>query len=154
MSEQYADDTLDNPLLYALPETEEERIDQSQGIRQLGIGSVTRNGTYIPTDKDEREFLLKLLDGKDKQSVARLRLNVDKDKNASDSELAKEFARLSAGVRGVQTPVAPTPGYVPPAFEEGRLPQVQVVPGQLDTGTHNLTFADLEATHGRKDKPA
>lgn len=149
--EEAMEDYKPDPANYVLPETDEEQLHQSQQIRQLAIATQTKNGAVIPTDKDEREFLIKMLDGKDKVSIQRLRLKTDGDKNANDAALAQQFAALSQHLVG-QKPTAPVPGAEIPQFRSDLLPDIEVVPGQMDVGSHNISFAEMEEKHSTRKK--
>lgn len=140
-----------DPTGYVLPETDEEQLKQSQQVRQLGIAMLTKNGAIVPTDKDDREFLLKMLDGKDKVSIQRLRLSSDNDKNANDAMLASQFAAISQQLSGTR-PTTPVPGVPIPEFRPDLIPKIETVPGQMDTGTHNITFAEMEEVHSTRKR--
>lgn len=110
----------------------------TQGIRVKAIGTLTQRGA-VPEENSDRNFLINMLDGLDRQALGNKRLKVDEQTNNGMVNAANLVAHLLNTVTGVKrldnevieghvTPVlgneVPTPQLVPG--------ETEVNPGQLD----------------------
>lgn len=138
----------------AAPMTDEEALDFTQGQRKKLVDALTANGT--PTDSEVASTLLKTLDGMDRQALTKMKIKSDeKSANNSDAMAAAVIAGVFAKLKGknpyereilegeVVQQAAPTPDL-------SKLPAVELVPGETDIGTSDLTYEAFTSGQGKK----
>lgn len=70
-----------------------ENLNFTHRVRKQVIEKLTKDGN-LPEDKTNQSFLMKALDGIDRQVLTTVRIRSDENKNQSNQEIAAEMARL------------------------------------------------------------
>lgn len=81
---------------------DERRLNLTQSIREDIISNVTKNG--IPTNKEERAFLLAALDGLDRTTLGKARIKSDSNAHKQNQETANLVGELLTRITARNTP--------------------------------------------------
>lgn len=120
----------------------------TQQVRLRVVNSMTAEG-QIPTDAKDIKALAGVLKDIDAQVLTKQRLQQDNQNAQDDREVAMRAVRISEHV-------ARTVGGNPFRREnagrlhkdDGALPEIEIVPGQMDVGPSNTRFKDFMQEHG------
>jgi hypothetical protein len=131
-----------------LPESLEGRLEISQRLRAFGMKELTTcketGEVRLPTSDEDRNMFLKLIDGFDRTTLGTMKAKTDEKKAESDNIVALGLARLATMVPAGAPPLPERiEGHRIPQVDPHRLPDIEVVPGQLDTETHTITYSEL-----------
>lgn len=118
----------------------DQQLQFTQSLRMQAIGELTADGK-IPSDEDGRNFLLKLLDGTDRQAISLKRIEADNNNAAADRDAALLFAEVSQRMARSGNPFKKDRGVTLVATAE--LPEITVSEGQMDIGRSSETFRDF-----------
>lgn len=131
------------------PSDDESTLRYVQGKRVEIIEYMTLNG--IPTDNEDRNTLLRALEGMSSTASANKRVKSDDRANAREAEakamMLGILANLKGGGVGVmfrsERPIERPPVEVPAEIRQKALP----VPGETDIGVSTETFEDFAEKH-------
>lgn len=146
-------DTTPAPVENTQPLGEDEVLDFTQRMRKGLVDDMTGNGTRYPSDPKDRTHFLMALDGLDRQALSKKKIASD-EKVADADRLAASvinsvFAKFSKGDPFIsQQPIEGEFTRVPPRPDLNLLPAIEIVPGETDIGTSELTFDSFMATRG------
>ena len=134
----------------ALPTQLEERLEITQKMRMKMVNILTEDGNRIPTDADSAKLVLQALNDMDRTTLGTMKQKTDDNKAASDQILARALLKLGEhqGSRSLlrsDTPVAPRVERV----DDSLLPEISVVPGEMDVGTQNISYGELAGRFSR-----
>lgn len=133
-----ANDVQDAPTL-----DENDRIIASMNqLRENFISQLVSNGK-APSDKDDRVFLLSLMDGATRSALASKKLKADKEAVVSQAQQVQnlvEAVRISQSHRSIGNRETLTAERVVPKLEP------TVVPGHMDRGTIPINTTLLNRT--------
>lgn len=110
-------------------------IRKNQAVRDLIINDLTKDGS-IPKDKEDRAFLLAMLDGASRTALSAKRIRSDEKQAESQEALAEAIASGAAKILA-NHPVRP-----PSSNRELIAVPVTIVPG--------MTYIGVEAIHTEK----
>ncbi|HWT40108.1 MAG TPA: hypothetical protein VN081_02450 [Dongiaceae bacterium] len=136
------------------PMSDEEALDFTQRHRKDLVDVLTANGA--PTDGEVANVLLKTLDGMDRQALTKMKIKSDERTNDNSDKLA---ASVIAGVFAQLKGKNPYEKEViegqlleraAPAVDLSKLPAIELVPGETDIGTSDLTYESFTASQGKK----
>lgn len=124
---------------------DDEILAFTQRTRRNLVDRLTEDGKNIPTDKDGAGVLLAALGDMDKVALGKKRLKADQ--NIGDS--TKQAAAIIAAVFE-QTAGKANPFKGGNSSDEIRVPKhpdvltdIELVPGELDQGSHDLNYNDF-----------
>jgi len=124
---------------------DKRKLNLTASIREQIITFTTQKG--IPEDKDTQNFLIKALDGLDTNTLSQAKLKIDKnnkDQNEMAVALVGEFLMRSTG-RIIETN---TKRETIPELDDNFI-LTDVVPGEKDIGTVELTLQEIQENTGR-----
>lgn len=124
---------------------DKRKLNLTASIREQIITFTTQKG--IPEDKDTQNFLIKALDGLDANTLSQAKLKIDKnnkDQNEMAVALVGEFLMRSTG-RIIETN---TKRETIPELDDNFI-LTDVVPGEKDIGTVELTLQEIQENTGR-----
>lgn len=124
---------------------DKRKLNLTASIREQIITFTTQKG--IPEDKDTQNFLIKALDGLDTNTLSQAKLKIDKnnkDQNEMAVALIGEFLMRSTG-RIIETN---TKRETIPELDDNFI-LTDVVPGEKDIGTVELTLQEIQENTGR-----
>lgn len=124
---------------------DKRKLNLTASIREQIITFTTQKG--IPKDKDTQNFLIKALDGLDANTLSQAKLKIDKnnkDQNEMAVALVGEFLMRSTG-RIIETN---TKRETIPELDDNFI-LTDVVPGEKDIGTVELTLQEIQENTGR-----
>jgi hypothetical protein len=133
--------------------SEDDVLQYTQRKRIELVDHMTVGG--MPAEAKDRSTMLMALDGLDRQALTKQRLKTDEKIADSDrmaaniigtifSRLGKSpYERTIDGTSGEQPALLP-----PPKPDLGLLPAIDVVPGEMDQGTSELTYDSFTAKMG------
>ena len=124
---------------------DKRKLNLTASIREQIITFTTQKG--IPEDKDTQNFLIKALDGLDTNTLSQAKLKIDKnnkDQNEMAVALVVEFLMRSTG-RIIETN---TKRETIPELDDNFI-LTDVVPGEKDIGTVELTLQEIQENTGR-----
>lgn len=97
-------DNLD-PVAQRAIETDDDRMEFTQGVRKMFIRQLTDNGVKLPDDKGEKALLLAALDGMDRTALANKKIGSTEKQGAADRQAALIIAQIAnSGVNGKANP--------------------------------------------------
>lgn len=128
-----------------LPSTNEDRLELTQNVRLQFVQLITAGGTRIPTDQEQGKLLLTALNDMDKTTLGAMRQKSDDGKMAKDQLVAEALLALGQkmGNNSAFRVENPQPRSIPLLIDESLLPEVVVVPGEIDTGVQSIAYTDL-----------
>lgn len=127
--------------------TEDEVLDYTQVQREKVINKLTANG--VPGDTKELLVMLSALDGMDRSALAKKKLKSDAGMADKFGIASAAITQLLTGMRGeiaAQVPVTDRSEVKLP----DNLPTPEIVPGELDSSSPNLTYSDI-MSNDKKD---
>lgn len=130
-----------------LPESLEDRLEYTQSLRTEVVDALTSHG--IPTDKDNVVLLLGTLKDMDAQTLGKMKQNNDDNAGAADRLVARAIAMMAQrqGSSSSMRVEAPVQRAAIPL--DSQLPDVEVVPGELDQGGHTITYNEMASRFAR-----
>jgi hypothetical protein len=133
-----------------LPASHEERLEMTQGVRIKMMVALAPGGK-VPTDKDGVKMLLDTMKDFDSQELGIMRQKTD-DNNAKKDQIVAQ-ALLELANRSGSSSVMRVDG--PPVQRaaiplDSELPDIEVVPGELETGSHTITYSDMAGRFSRE----
>lgn len=124
---------------------DKRKLNLTASIRENIISVTTQKG--IPQDKDTQNFLIKALDGLDTNTLSQAKLRVDKnnkDQNELISAMVSEFLMRSTNRVITSEEKRESPPELDSSFVIDDL-----VPGEKDMGSVDITLEELEKNTGR-----
>lgn len=127
----------------------ESVLEYTQRIRQGVVEKVTENG--LPSDEDQMYALASYLDAMDRQEIAKQKM-VNEEKALETDKMATAIVASMLGKLGNHNPfmVEENTGNI--VEHDVELPQVNLVPGELDHNQRVLNY-DNFVTDYRKKHP-
>ena len=120
--------------------THDQLLEYTQGLRVKTLNQIVE-GDKVPTDPDSIMAITKMMDGIDRQVLTLKRLAADENNSAKDRDTAVMIANMSNKLaRGGNPFFKPGERVLDSA---GRLPEITVVEGQMDTGRVTETYSDF-----------
>ncbi len=124
---------------------DKRKLNLTASIRENIISVTTQKG--IPQDKDTQNFLIKALDGLDTNTLSQAKLRVDKnnkDQNELISAMVSEFLMRSTN----RVITSEEKREAPPELDSSFVID-DLVPGEKDMGSVDITLEELEKNTGR-----
>lgn len=72
---------------------DKKRLELTQSIRELGIKNLTKDGKF-PDVQEDREALVKLLDGMDRTTLAKTKIKTDDNNSKNNNDIQKMMAKF------------------------------------------------------------
>ena len=124
---------------------DDEILAFTQRTRRNLVDRLTEDGKNIPTDKDGAGVLLAALGDMDKVAMGKKRLRVDQNIGDATKQAAAVIAAVFEQTAGKANPFKGTQ-----TSDEIRVPKhpevltdIELVPGELDQGSHDLNYNDF-----------
>jgi len=117
------------------------RLNKTLKMRETIIDDLTSNG--IPTDKEDRSFLISMMDGIDRTVLGKARIKTDEQSNKSQQEATDIVAKVLSSLSGINSPENKRT-HMPVLLDCDY--QLSLVPGETDIGMQSLdldTFQKL-----------
>lgn len=133
-----------------MPPTHEERLQLTQGVRLKMMNELAPGGK-VPTDKDGVKMLLDTMKDFDAQELGVMRQKTDDNNSKKDQIVAQallELANRQGSGSVLRVEGAPVQRAAIPLDSE--LPEIEVVPGELETGSHTITYSDMSNRFSRE----
>jgi hypothetical protein len=132
-----------------MPATHEERLRLTQQVRLKMMDELAPGGK-VPTDKDGVKMLLDTMKDFDAQELGVMRQKTD-DNNAKKDQIVAQALLELANRQGsgsvMRVEGAPVQRAAIPLDSE--LPDIEVVPGEMDTGSHTITYSAMQSRFSR-----
>lgn len=133
-----------------LLEDDDSILRHTQGVRLQVVDQLMDQGK-IPVTQEDRDLLIKVIDGIDRQAIAKKRIKSDSKIGDAAQQAAAALAIMAQRMGG-KNPFkadnsAAGPDKVPDKFTKG---DVTIVPGELDIGDDTRTFEDFQKEHDGK----
>lgn len=142
-----------------VPMTHEESLAFTQGLRKRLVHDLTAGCTKIPTSPEEAKLMLETLNDMDRTTLGHMRQKSEDKTAARDQLLAEamlQFAR-QAGSKSLfrSNEVPDVVERVPrrPPIDDSLLPEIELLPGELDVGLHNISYNELSDRFSRSNVP-
>lgn len=134
----------------ALPVTQEARLELTQGMRVKLLNALVKDGT-IPTDQDGAKLVLAVLDSMDKTTLGAMRQKTDDKSAQADQIVAQALLTLGQkiGTGSTLRITDPCARAKHVHVDDSQLPDIDLVPGELDTGTHAISYNELAGKFAR-----
>lgn len=133
-----------------LLDDDDKLLRHTQGVRLTVVDQLMDQGK-IPVTQEDRELLLKVIDGLDKQAINKKRIKADNKIGDAAQQAAAALAIMSQRLAGVDpfkaTNSSSGPERVPDKFAKG---EIVVVPGELDMGSDTRTYEEFSSEHSDK----
>lgn len=133
-----------------LPSSPEERLELTQRMRHKLVNALTEDGRRIPTDPDGAKLVLLALNDMDRTTLGAMKQKGEDSRSAADQLVAQALLTLGnrIGSNKVLREDAPVAHRVP-QVDDSLLPEIEVVPGEMDVGTQSITYQDLATQFSR-----
>lgn len=131
---------------------DDEVLAFTQRTRRNLVDRLTDDGRNIPTDKDGAGVLLAALGDMDKVAMGKKRLKADQNLGDATKQAAAIIAAVFEQTAGKANPFKgkqPTDEVVVPKHPDV-LTDIELVPGELDQGNHDLNYNDFMS--GKSDE--
>ena len=131
---------------------DDEVLAFTQRTRRNLVDRLTDEGRNIPTDKDGAGVLLAALGDMDKVAMGKKRLKADQNLGDATKQAAAIIAAVFDQTAGKANPFKtqqPTNEVVVPKHPDV-LTDIELVPGELDQGNHDLNYNDFMS--GKSDE--
>lgn len=121
-------------------ELEDRRIlEKTTRIREDAVDQLVTGG--MPKEKEDREFLINMLNGLDKVAIARSRISADEKAAKTSGETTALIASILRKVNVGLSPQINNDVAIPELPTE--LSEISVVPGEMHTGAMKLDIEDI-----------
>jgi hypothetical protein len=117
------------------------RLNKTLKIRETIMDDLMSNG--VPTDKEDRSFLISMMDSIDRTVLGKARIKSDEQANKSQQEATDIVAKVLSSLSGVNSP-SNKRTQMPVLLESDY--KLDLVPGETDIGMQSLdldTFQKL-----------
>lgn len=125
------------------PLTDDEALEYTKSVRLKAIGSMV-GGEKVPTDKDDRKFLVNLLNGLDSQVLSKKRISADQDSAQSQAAAAATIAEVlkdrATQLVFVVAPNTPMDANRVTALGDDISSEFTALPGEMSVGASSETF--------------
>lgn len=117
---------------------EQSIMEQNLRIRRKIVNDMTENGTKLPAENENRDFLLKAMDGSDKVILAKAKIKVD---DAS----VKAQAGAAAAITDLLLSIGPKAKRAPATPDQRVLPEVKLetVVDETSIGVRTFSFDEI-----------
>jgi len=119
--------------------SDEDLLKFTQGVRKRFIADITKDG--FPNDPKEQRILLQSLSDMDKQSLGNKAIGASEKQSESDSLVARALSQLGSHF-GTTNPFEGK-GVEIPKLENGKLPDIDLAPGETTVGLANDNYNDF-----------
>ena len=121
-------------------ELEDRRIlEKTSRIREEAVDLLVTGG--LPKEKEDREFLINMLNGLDKVAIARSRISADEKAAKTNGETSALIASILRKVNVGVSPQLNNDVVIPELPTE--LSEITMVPGEMHTGSMKLDIEDI-----------
>lgn len=133
-----------------LPQSHEERLELTQGVRMKLVNALASDG-IVPTDKEGVVLLLSTLKDMDGATLGAMRQKTDNMAGARDQLVAQALIELAQRTGGRSMLRTDDPVHRAKAIrpDDSMLPDIHTVPGETETGTHAITYGELAGKFSR-----
>lgn len=116
---------------------DQSALELNQRIRKKIIKDLTKEGTTLPEDKESRDFLIKALDGSDRQVLTKAKIKSDDTNGQNQANIQAMTLNLLKQVNSRQ--------QGGPRIESIDVPMIEVTPvdGETHIGIETFTFEDI-----------
>jgi hypothetical protein len=126
---------------------DDQRLEDAQKLRHRILHEANRAPSILDLDPKTLKVVLSAAKDSDSQIQTSRRMEVDTNNMQLDREIALAIARRKeADVRSEGNPFARKALTTAVELSRDKLPDVPLVPGELDVGTSSLTYKDFIAT--------
>lgn len=127
--------------------TDDDRLAYTQGVRKLVIGTLTKNGTEVPSDKSDRALLIAAVDGMDRTAIQNKKIGSNEKQGAADRQAALLIAKMTKGFGGAspfeREPIEGTAERVAPVLDMTGLPELELAPGETAVGIASRNYQEF-----------
>lgn len=115
---------------------DQQFLDLTQNTRRKIISKMLEKGT-LPESEEDRNFLLKAMDGGDKQVLTKAKLKSDDSNAKNAANVQQQIVEMYGAIRAASS--------VPAAPSERELPKqdINLVPGHMEIGRNDITLTQL-----------
>lgn len=133
----------------ALPTNQEERLELTQKMRLKLVNKLTDDGRELPKDPETAKLILTALNDMDRTTLGTMKQRSDDKAAAADQLVARALLELGnkIGSNKVLREEQPLPRVV--RVDDSALPEISVVPGEMDVGVQSISYNDLANTFSR-----
>ena len=114
--------------------TASQRLEVTQRVRHNVISNLTKNGK-IPESQEDRDFLIKMLDGSDRQELTKAKIKSDNQNSKNQAEMANMVTQLL-----LRTTNRVTGGERESALELVEEVPLVTVEGETSIGTKTFSY--------------
>lgn len=119
---------------------DQARLNRTQDIREKIVAATMKNGA-IPVDRDDREFLMKAIEGIDRQVLSKAKIKSDDQNSKAQTEAASMIASLL--LQAGQQHKAANHARAERELVLDMPDLKDIVPGETDIGVHTFTYGDI-----------
>ena len=117
----------------------DDTLEYTNGIRKDIITKLTKDGE-LPKDLGSKQLLTSMLDGMDRGVAGKARLDLQQEKNKTDTDM---IGMVSSLLLNIQTTPTKTSDVSLPRELPGNVVTENIVPGEMDINPLELEYEDF-----------